>query len=152
MKLINKGGTLIGNVIVSRSGIETRQGFMGFGAIESVQLVNSTSEQKQGGWMGRTAVGALVAGPVGAIVGAATRNAATKNKVSFIITFKTGETFFTESSASDFNEIYGKACGATDKDFKPAAFSAAGKFGKDPKWLQYLVIGLIAAGVIYSYI
>ncbi|UJH96001.1 hypothetical protein [Pantoea phage Nafs113] len=144
MKLVNKGGTLKGNMTISRFGVSTTEGACGYDDIASVEIISTSSQQKQGGWMGRAVVGTLVAGPVGALVGAGTRSNKTLNKVAFMITFKSGNTFFTEADSETFNTIYGRVLSANSAPSKPAAepaaFSLSGKFSADPSWVKWGVV------------
>ncbi|QAX92354.1 hypothetical protein HWC07_gp102 [Pantoea phage vB_PagM_LIET2] len=144
MKLSYKGGTLKGSMIVSKSGVKTRDGEFGYDEISSVDIISTSSQQKQGGWMGRAVVGTLVAGPVGALVGAGTRSNKTLNNVAFMMTFKGGDTFFTEADSATFNTIYGRVLSANSAPSKPAAepaaFSLSGKFSADPSWVKWGVV------------
>lgn len=110
-KLPNLGGNVRGDLSVSAI-MSSR--------IKDVQIINTHSEGelKQGGWAGRTAAGALIAGPLGAVIGAVTRKSSmtVKGRVMFRIDFADGDSYLTEADAPVFNRIYARAAQQSGKD------------------------------------
>lgn len=87
------------------STIKTIHGNVNSRNVVAVRVLGAAVESKRGGFIGRTVVGAVALGPLGAVIGAATTKTKNTTIVTFEVVFKTGEVFQGIAPQADVEEF-----------------------------------------------
>ena len=120
--------------------------------IDSVQPITSANQTTFGGAAKGAAIGTLLAGPVGAIVGGILNGRKAAHLVA--VTLTTGESFVAETNDTEFKQLLGAAAAAPEKRYM-AQFEVAKPPSERPKaspnslFMFIVVMTIFALCMIY---